>query len=115
MLTSLHRRNILFLPFRRTHSVQLSEAIKQYISTKYDQHPDMFTQDLEQIDKLRNDAVHAQEPHASGVRKLQAYAAQLTWLGGKFPIDVCGMKTNRSDDLRGMQRGNTLTELLWYR
>lgn len=80
--------NILFLPFRRTHSISLSTAIRQYISTKYDQHPDMFKHDLETIDRLRADAVNSLEPHVSGIRKLAAYAAQLVWIGGKFPIDV---------------------------
>lgn len=49
--------------------------------------------DLEAIDKLRADAVNSLEPHVSGIRKLTAYAAQLVWMGGKFPIDVstnCG-------------------------
>ncbi|KAF2471550.1 BRO1-domain-containing protein [Lindgomyces ingoldianus] len=80
--------NILFLPFRRSHSVNLSEAIKQYISSKYDQHPDMFTKDLETIDKLRSTAIHAQDPHPSNIPKLQSYAAQLVWISGKFPIDI---------------------------
>ncbi|KAA8619503.1 pH-response regulator protein palA/RIM20 [Pyrenophora tritici-repentis] len=80
--------NILFLPFRRSHSVNLTDAIKQYISSKYDQHPDMFTKDLETIEKLRSVAVHAQEPHPSNIPKLQQYAAQLIWLSGKFPIDI---------------------------
>ena len=93
--THPHRRtthtmgsNILFLPFRRSHSVNLTEPIKQYISNKYDQHPDMFTQDLEKIEKLRSQATHAQEPHPSNIPKLQQYAAQLVWLSGKFPIDI---------------------------
>jgi programmed cell death 6-interacting protein len=77
------------LPFRKTHSVALSAAIKQYISTKYDQHPDMFKQDLGVIDNLRRDAVNVKEPHVSGLKKIAAYAAQLAWIGGKFPIDVC--------------------------
>ena len=81
-------RNILFLPFRRTHTVSMSDAIKQYISTKYDQHPDMFTQDLETVDRIRTDAVNSLEAHTSGIKKLTAYAAQLVWMGGKFPIDV---------------------------
>ena len=81
-------RNILFLPFRRTHPVQLSTAIRQYISTKYDQHPDMFVRDMEAIDRLRVDAVNTLEPHVSGIRKITAYAAQLVWVGGKFPIDI---------------------------
>ena len=66
----------------------LSPAIKQYISAGYDQHPDMFRQDLEVVDALRRDALNAIEPHPSGIKKLQAYAAQLVWVGGKFPIDV---------------------------
>ncbi|KZM25104.1 hypothetical protein ST47_g3737 [Ascochyta rabiei] len=80
--------NILFLPFRKSHSVNLTEAIKQYISSKYDQHPDMFKPDLETIEKLRSTAVHAQEPHPSNIPKLQQYAAQLVWLSGKFPVDI---------------------------
>lgn len=68
----------------------LSDAIKQYISSKYDQHPDMFKQDLEVIDDMRRDAVNVKEAHVSGIKKIAAYAAQLTWIGGKFPIDVRG-------------------------
>jgi programmed cell death 6-interacting protein len=49
----------------------------------------MFKQDLEVIDNLRRDAVNVKEPHASGLKKIAAYAAQLAWIGGKFPIDVC--------------------------
>ena len=48
----------------------------------------MFTQDLETIDRLRVEAVTSLEAHVSGVRKLASYAAQLVWIGGKFPIDV---------------------------
>jgi len=76
------------LPFRRTHNVSFGDAIKRYISTKYDQHPDMFTHDLETIDRLRHAAVNSLEPHVSGISKIQAYAAQLVWMGGKFPVDV---------------------------
>lgn len=80
--------NILAIPFRRTHPITLAEAIKTYISSKYDQHPSTFARDLDLIDQLRKDAVNAVEPHTSGVRKIQAYAAQLVWMGGKFPVDV---------------------------
>ena len=80
--------NILFLPFRRTQHVVLSEAIRNYISNKYDQHPDMFTRDLEVIDGLRADAVNTLETHISGIKKLSKYAAQLVFMGGKFPIDI---------------------------
>ncbi|KAF2479944.1 BRO1-like domain-containing protein [Neohortaea acidophila] len=80
--------NLYQIPFRRTQPVLLFAAIKSYISTKYDQHPDSFARDLEIVDQLRKDAVNALEPHVSGVRKLQAYAAQLVWMGGKFPVDI---------------------------
>ncbi|KAI1418033.1 BRO1-domain-containing protein [Hypoxylon sp. FL1857] len=80
--------NILAVPFRKGTQLSLSLAIRQYISTKYDQHPDMFRQDLEVIDALRRDAVNVREPHPSGVARLQAYAGQLVWIGGKFPIDI---------------------------
>lgn len=48
----------------------------------------MFRHDLETIDSLRRDAVNVREAHPSGIRKLQTYAGQLVWMGGKFPIDV---------------------------
>ncbi|PGH02114.1 programmed cell death 6-interacting protein [Blastomyces parvus] len=80
--------NILPLPLRRSHPISLSTAIKQYISTKYDQRPEMFAEDLLIIDRLRTDAINVQEPHVSGISRLVTYAAQLKWLGGKFPIDV---------------------------
>lgn len=80
--------NILQIPFRRSNALSLSTAIESYISNKYNQHPSTFARDLEIVDQLRKDAVNTLEPHISGVKKLQAYAAQLVWMGGKFPIDV---------------------------
>ncbi|KAH7347267.1 BRO1-like domain-containing protein [Plectosphaerella cucumerina] len=85
MATTSH---ILDLPFRRSNHLSLSGTIRQYINTKYDQHPDMFRQDLEVVDNLRREAINVREPHPSGIKALQAYAAQLMWIGGKFPIDL---------------------------
>jgi len=89
--------NILSIPFRRSTNLKPSDAIKSYISSKYDQHPDTFARDLEVIDHLRKDAVNALEPHASGVRKLQQYAAQLVWMSGKFPVDVSRRSKRHTD------------------
>lgn len=80
--------NILGVPFRKGTQLSLSVAVRKYISTKYDQHPDMFREDLQVVDDLRRNAVHVREAHPSGIRELQAYAAHLVWMGGKFPIDV---------------------------
>ncbi|SPQ24265.1 cb4f57de-5c5e-4aa1-b4ad-3e729a5f779b [Thermothielavioides terrestris] len=80
--------NVLSLPFRKSSQISLASSIRQYISQKYDQHPDMFRHDLEAIDALRRDAVNVREAHPSGIKKLQAYAAQLVWMSGKFPIDI---------------------------
>lgn len=48
----------------------------------------MFSDDLMIIDRLRVEAVNVLEPHVSGISRLVTYAAQLKWLGGKFPVDV---------------------------
>ncbi|KAK3671893.1 pH-response regulator protein palA/rim20 [Recurvomyces mirabilis] len=85
---TMQNGNILQIPFRRTHNLQLSEPIRKYIETKYDQHPATFARDLEVIDQLRKEAVNALEPHGSGLRKLQQYAAQLVYMSGKFPVDI---------------------------
>lgn len=103
--------NILQIPFRRTHNLRLSEAITKYITGKYDQHPDTFARDLEIIDQLRKDAVSSIEPHTSGIRKLQAYAAQLAWISGKFPIDVSQQGAART--LSVEQNSMGLTNSRW--
>ncbi|KAK7625931.1 BRO1-like domain-containing protein [Phyllosticta citricarpa] len=107
--TSRFLSNMLHLPFRRSHAVTLSDSIKQYISSKYDQHPDMFTADLDAIDSLRSSAINSIEPHASGVRKLQAYAAQLVWIGGKFPVDRLNLSS--ADSARIVSENNIRFEL----
>jgi programmed cell death 6-interacting protein len=48
----------------------------------------MFAEDLQLIDQMRTDAINVQEPHISGIKRLAGYAAQLRWIGGKFPIDL---------------------------
>lgn len=55
----------------------------------------MFDSDMEAIDKLRIDAINVLEPHSSGIKKLMAYAAQLVWISGKFPIDVSKIFSTR--------------------
>ena len=92
---TLDRSNILAVPFRKSTQISLTTAIRQYISTKYDQHPDMFRHDIEVIENLRRDAVNVREPHQSGIKKLQIYAGQLVWMTGKFPIDVRPFSSSR--------------------
>jgi programmed cell death 6-interacting protein len=54
----------------------------------------MFSDDLMILDRLRTEAVNVQEPHVSGISRLVTYAAQLKWLGGKFPVDVSAQLKN---------------------
>jgi programmed cell death 6-interacting protein len=68
----------------------MAEPIKQYISNKYDQHPSMFADDCVAIDNTRTAAVQVTDAHVSGIKKLEAYAAQLVWMTAKFPLDVSG-------------------------
>jgi programmed cell death 6-interacting protein len=49
----------------------------------------MFELDLEVIDNLQRDAIKVKVPHDSGLKQIATYAAQLAWIGSKFPIDVC--------------------------
>lgn len=72
--------NILEIPFRRTQTVNLSSAIKNYIESKFDQQPAVFEDDCQQIEQLRENAVHITEPHVSGIEKLTIYAAQLRYM-----------------------------------
>lgn len=82
----------------------------------------MFSADLAAIDQLRADAINVQEPHQSGIRKLAEYAAQLQWIGGKFPIDIgadftwypaLGYNTSKPVTQNNLQfeRANTLYNL----
>jgi programmed cell death 6-interacting protein len=86
--TNSATREILEIPFRKSHSVDLSSAIRSYISKHYDQSPSTFADDLRAVDQLREEAINVREPHSSGVNKLQRYIAQLQYLSGKFPIDI---------------------------
>jgi programmed cell death 6-interacting protein len=79
---------MLSIPFRRTAAVSMAAPIKQYISNKYDQHPSMFADDCVAIDNTRTAAVQVTDAHVSGIKKLEAYAAQLVWMTAKFPVDV---------------------------
>lgn len=76
----------------------------------------MFTQDLQAIDQLRSSAVNAIEPHTSGVKKLQAYAAQLVWMGGKFPIDVrdSGLHRHATREAADLSLPQIGVDFSWY-
>ena len=80
--------NILEVPFRKSHPVDLSSALKTYITKNYDQSPSTFNDDLRAIDQLRDSAINVREPHVSGLAKLQRYIAQLQYITGKFPVEI---------------------------
>jgi len=105
-------RNMLTLPFRTSPVISLAPSIRQYISQKYDQHPEVFNKDIDTIDQLRTAAVQSNDTHTSGILKLQSYAAQLVWISGKFPIDIgiefpwypsIGYNTSRPDSKNSLK------------
>ncbi|KPI44089.1 pH-response regulator protein palA/RIM20 [Cyphellophora attinorum] len=81
-------RNILEIPFHKSHAVDLSSAIKSYIAKHYEQSPSTFNDQLRAIDQLRDSAINVLEPHVSGLAKLQRYIAQLQYISGKFPVEI---------------------------
>lgn len=78
----------MFLPFRRSNHLSYKSAVHHVVSERYEQHPDQFLDDLKAIDSLRRDAINVRDAHTSGIFRLQAYAAQLVWMGTKFPLDI---------------------------
>lgn len=99
----MQSNNLLLVPFRKSVPISLSNTIRKYIGIKYDQHEIAFKDDLQSIDNLRKDAINVQEPHISGVFKLQKYAAQL----GLSPL-----RRNRNQSLA---RANNLHSLLEFK
>lgn len=88
LLTPYRAGGMLHLPFRRTHPVCISEAIRHFILTKFDHVSKAYAGDLQTIDQLRMAAVQVTDPRGDNIQKLQVYAAQLVWLEGKLPEDV---------------------------
>lgn len=72
--------NILEIPFRRTQSVSLSSAIRNYIESRFDKQGSAFQHDCDGIERLREDAIHITEPHKSGIERLTLYATQLRYM-----------------------------------
>ncbi|KAK9474360.1 BRO1-like domain-containing protein [Dipodascopsis tothii] len=79
--------NMLTVPLRTTEPVQLATAIRHSIEVSYDQHPDMFKDDVDEINKLRESAV-VKDVHVATLKRLVRYFMQLTFMSSKFPADI---------------------------
>ncbi|KAK9461740.1 BRO1-like domain-containing protein [Lipomyces oligophaga] len=79
--------NMLSIPLRRTDQISLTPAIRSYIETSYDQHPDMFKNDIAELERLRSE-VASLEVRLSSCEKFTRYFVQLTYLSVKFPADI---------------------------
>ncbi|CAG8635725.1 11755_t:CDS:10, partial [Cetraspora pellucida] len=64
--------NILAVDFKYTERIALKTTLRDYISYSYDEHPDIYTDDLRILDELRTDCLNL----------------ELVFIGAKFPIDV---------------------------
>ncbi|CAG8477414.1 9472_t:CDS:10, partial [Racocetra persica] len=79
--------NILAVDFKQTERIALKTTLRDYISYSYDEHPDIYTDDLRILDELRTDCLNL-EVHQNALYRLQKYYGQLVFIGAKFPIDV---------------------------
>ncbi|CAG8441901.1 126_t:CDS:10 [Dentiscutata heterogama] len=79
--------NILAVDFKYTERIALKTTLRDYISYSYDEHPDIYTDDLRILDELRTDCLNL-EVHQNALYRLLKYYGQLVFIGSKFPIDV---------------------------
>lgn len=52
--------NMLSCPSKKTERVSWTPYLREYISNKYAEHPDLYTDDFRVLDELRNDCVFAE-------------------------------------------------------
>lgn len=76
------------LSLRSSGRVDMVGPIRDYIAENHIQNPVIFTDDLSTLNQLRNNAVSITSPSQEAMSTLLAYAGQLSWLVGKFPVDV---------------------------
>jgi programmed cell death 6-interacting protein len=76
----------LYVPFKKTESISLSEPLQSFIKHNYDNDPNAFSVDFKTLNQWRNEIIHL-EPHVASINKLLRYCGQLVHLSSKFPIN----------------------------
>ncbi|KAF7268015.1 hypothetical protein GWI33_018816 [Rhynchophorus ferrugineus] len=69
-----------------TEIVQFGKKLKPYIASFYNEDPESYNAEINQMDMLRVSAIHP-SPDVSGVQLLKKYYCQLHFLKSRFPME----------------------------
>lgn len=79
--------NQLHVPLRTTERAPLIAGLSHLIEDVYEQHPDRFRTDIEELDSLRQNAASI-SLDSSGIETLTSYFTALSAVTPKFPYDT---------------------------
>ncbi|KAF9563243.1 BRO1-domain-containing protein [Agrocybe pediades] len=79
--------NLLTIPFKRTYTVDIKEATREYIFAQEGAHPDEFKEDIKTWQNLRRDAVDG-VVHDNRIEPILLYHAQLVSILTKLPTNM---------------------------
>ncbi|CAA7266857.1 unnamed protein product [Cyclocybe aegerita] len=79
--------NLLSIPFKKTYSIDIKEAARQYISDHGGAHPDEFRDDIKSWQDLRKEGVGG-VVHDDRAKAALLYHAQLVSVLTKLPTDI---------------------------
>ncbi|XP_030747813.1 tyrosine-protein phosphatase non-receptor type 23 [Sitophilus oryzae] len=97
-----------------TESVQFGKKLKPYIANFYNEDPESYTAEINQIDTLRASITHP-SPDVSGVQLLKKYYCQLHFLKSRFPMELnqpCFIEFEWRDCQNGATAGSINFELM---
>lgn len=78
---------LISLPCKLSEPVPFNEHLGKFIANEYHENPGDYAAAVSELSSLRDAVcVKAAEPHESGVRAIQRYLGQFTWLMKHFPI-----------------------------
>lgn len=78
--------NLLFIPYRKTQSIEFGKTLRDLISREYYQTATVFETDLKEVDTLRNDIVDL-DVSSQDLALLKRYYIHLSTFSSKFPKD----------------------------
>ena len=73
--------NHLSIPFKKTYTIPLKEAVRDYLDSRVDSHPEEFKWDIERWETLRKAGVGEVVHNDSIKPALRSVASLLSWSG----------------------------------